>query len=101
MELNKISDEDINKALAEFMGLKVTESDKGGAWYVENGYFGKVNYTDSLDDSIPAVKKMYKLSGSREMLEIFTFNIFKAFRDNKSPSRALALACYEVIKNEA
>ena len=92
--MNNPSDEEINKTLAEFMDTRAIPFYDGcdGTELIID------DYTNSLDALVPIVEKVYTLVGNREMLEVFTFVIFKAFLNKESPSKALALACYKVVK---
>lgn len=94
-------DEDINKTIAEFMGWIDI-----GPWYCDNKKEEYFNPTESLDALIPVVDKLdldtlqINRFGGNWMILIEKEDQFDTETDHESFSRALALACYEVLKNE-
>jgi len=98
------SNDEINKAIAEFMGY--TNIREGNL--VMLGDAGDmlglilVNYTESLDALIPVVEKQNNpitLTYDPENNLWVTMDLRIGWlAENKSPSRALAMACYQLIK---
>ena len=114
--MSKITDEEINKTIAEFMelGNGIEFDPKFGylVRYNNDGSFTMIKraYTVSLDALVPVVERLNKshtisisfLQGEHEVftdtLEINNQLVTAKKYYDKSPSRALALACYHAIK---
>lgn len=98
------SDEEINKTIAEFM--EVVFEDNNGVIPSINGFKMIVDYTKSIDALIPVVGKLpiHEFSLWKNVNGWWTeFNVENGVgiingQLDKSPSRALALAIYHVIK---
>ena len=96
-----MSDEEINKTIAEFMEY----SDKT-LKHIESGEYHLVDwhdpFTESLDALVPVVEKLGKpisLNYETSQCEWFVSDLRIGYLSNKkSPAKALALACYKVIK---
>jgi len=109
-----ITDEMINRTLAEYMGVDTSKDHTANSWCKHCDEY-PVEFTESLDACIPVVEKIYK----EDIYEPTEFKIHSILSDgwkvetilghhdgditikqimDKSPSRALALACYHVIK---
>ena len=100
-----MSDEEINKIIAEYMGAEINGShlvlleeiegstEKADAWYDL--------YTESLDSLVPVVEKIdtyISLSFSVGLWRAKGDGIDEVYYD-KSPARALALAVCEAIRS--
>ena len=98
------SEEEINKVITEYMGHKAHMGNIH-PWYHEN--YTERSYTDSLDALIPVVEKLelnhltlmfsYCFMPAKSMWYCKRGDYGDATSD-KSPSLALATACYKVIK---
>ena len=97
--MTSVSDEDINKRIAEFMGddrlipVNIGELNEEQVKHY-------LKYVHSFDSLIPVLRKMLK-----EKIIIFWFDlpgvferIINVIKLDKSPSRVLALAIYEVLE---
>lgn len=105
-----MNDEEINKTIAEFMGFSMDHK-------IRDSYMPcnpmqpfdvelSPDYTTSLDALVPVVEKLNSLSyfwykpDSNDPYWEADISGCELNHIDKSPARALALAIYEVIKND-
>lgn len=111
-----ISDEEINKTIAEFMGWNVNSWDEYnkelyGFWDdpQDEDVLTDCSYTSSLDALVPVVEKLksskFKFSIDFYMIEghratTWNYSGYEKMSElfDESPARALSLAVYKVIK---
>ncbi len=100
----RMTDDDIDKTIAKFMGWHEVE----GLWYCgdsSNCYTSHPIFNQSLDALIPVVEKLKEMMNITYLPNIGTWishnsgSLVNNDHEDKSPSRALAAACCEVIKS--
>lgn len=107
--MSEPTDEQINKAIAEYMGtVEIEIYEQLHPNYLEREVFPL--YTESLDRLVPVVEKLglnmnlsFQPSKKKYRSRVWEYNKSKIYLQkspppqNESPSQALARACYESI----
>lgn len=112
--MSEPSEDEINETIAKFMGHKDVEFIQDQMFYkaICHTKHNRAKYTESLDALIPVIEKLeedinidYCFDNEEWTAGVMPMNesdleYLECVHQDKTPSQALARACYEIIKEQ-